>query len=477
MRGGQAIRRGSDSMMRPGFRAAPRTGEAATNTPRCPICGKAAPADQFGFVECDCGWGGPGDPVESARGVARWLTLLDRRVATMIARRELARIARAKSASGGGVFYIAALSVMSSIIYLIVGALLAGSVILFAQTVMAQLWIGAVLDGAVVAYVIWALFGFPQRVADIVAPLSRHPQLEALVSEVAETIGAQTPQWVILFPGANFYVVRRMLWGHASTPQIALGVGVAGLAHMNDHELRAVLAHELAHYQYAHTFFARFFGGAEAALYKIIDGIQAGISTNYKRDYMARRRTSSSLAAAIGVLIIWVLSLPLRMLWFAFHLLRMRQSRSEEYEADAAAIEAYGPQAFIYGLTAVQVAAATLRGAGLGIRQEMVKHNNPNFFAELRRHYAELPPSYLSEMRIRAAQGYRTVESSHPISPDRIRAAMLLQAPEPPAEEPWPVYDIITPVDAPDTEALERRLTDILLDRIYSSGSGRRRRR
>ncbi|HEU5346193.1 MAG TPA: hypothetical protein VFU60_17730 [Ktedonobacterales bacterium] len=65
---------------------------------RCPICGRPTPADQFGFVECACGWGGPGDPVESARGLSRRFTLLDRRLTTRIARRELARIARAKRA-------------------------------------------------------------------------------------------------------------------------------------------------------------------------------------------------------------------------------------------------------------------------------------------------------------------------------------------------------------------------------------------
>ena len=116
----------------------------------------------------------------------------------------------------------------------------------------------------------------------------------------------------------------------------------------------------------------------------------------------------------------------LRLLWLIFHLLRLRVSRANEYEADATAIKSYGAQSFINGLTAIQSAAATLRGAGLGIRKEMVKRNNPNFFSELRRHYAELPAEYLGPMRLKSLRGYRTLEHSHPITPDRIRAALAL---------------------------------------------------
>jgi Zn-dependent protease with chaperone function len=192
--------------------------------------------------------------------------------------------------------------------------------------------------------------------------------------------------------------------------------------------------------------------------------VKAGIST--------QRRSSSSLATTAGVLVIWVATLPLRLLWFVFHLLRLRLSRANEYEADATAIEAYGAQAFVNGLTAVLATAATMRGARQGIRQEMVKRNNPNFFSELRRHYAELPSDYLGQMRVKTLRGYRTLESSHPITPDRIRAAMLLGAPEAPcATAPQPVNDVIAPAGAPDASGVERQLTDILF-----AGAPRRRR-
>ncbi len=444
----------------------------------CPICGRAVPADQYGFVECACGWGGPGDPVESARGASRRFTLLDRRLATSVARRELARIARTKrAASGRNLLYIGALSILSAAIYLIVAALLVGSVILFVQDLLTGVWLGAVLSGVIVLYLFWTLFGFPQRIEGIIAPLSTYPGLATMVGEVAARVGAKSPRWVILSPGANFNIARRTLWGRALTPQMTLGIGVAGLALLNDRELRAILAHELAHYQHDHTFFGRFFGGAEAALYNIIDAAHAGISTQntggrYGRRYGGRNR-SISIGVLAGALIVWIITLPLRLLWFGFHLLRLRLSRSDEYEADATAIKLYGPQAFLNGLTASLATAATLRGAAQGIRQEMAKRNNPNFFSELRRHYAELPITYLGEMRLKAVHGYRSLESSHPITPDRIRAALLLGAPEPrAAQAPQPVDAIITPAGAPDASGIERRLTDIL----FASGQRRRRR-
>jgi len=187
-------------------------GQASPPGERCPICGKPVPADQFGFVECRCGWGGPGDPVESARGASRWWTLLDRRLAAGIARRELARIARTKVAAGRrNLLYIALLSVLSALIYLIVGALFVGAVVLCAQFLLAQQWVGATLTAVIVLYLFWALFGVPQRIEGIVAPIAGYPRLAGLTKEVAVRVGVKPPKWVVLSPDATFSIARRML--------------------------------------------------------------------------------------------------------------------------------------------------------------------------------------------------------------------------------------------------------------------------
>lgn len=446
--------------------------EQPTPATPCPICKRATQADQFGFVECACGWGGPGDPVESARGFSRWVTLFDRRQAAKVVRRELARIARTgKAASSRHLLYILLLSILSAAIYLIIGALFIGSIILCAQFVMQQVWLGAGLAGAIVVYLYYALFGVPHRIEGIVAPLTEYPRLAATLGEIAARLQVKPPQWVVLRPDAGFWIARRMLWGRAITPQVVLGVGAASLTQMSDPELRAVLAHELAHYKREDTFFVRYFGGAEQALHHIIDGVQAGISTNYKNDWAAHARSNSSLPVLVGVIVIWVVTLPLRFLWFGFHLLRMRLSRADEYEADSVTTQTYGAQAFAHGLMAVISTDSTLRGAGSGIVGDMRRHNNPNLFAELRRHYAELPADYIVRMRQKAAVGYRSLEQSHPITPDRIRAVLLVAPPEP--ARPFllqPVSNILTPAGAPDAGQVELRLTEIMFAR------GKRRR-
>lgn len=439
----------------------------------CPVCKHAALPDQFGFVECACGWGGPGDPVEAARGFSRWVTLRDRRLATGVAQRELARIAKTgRPTSARNLLYAALLSLLSVAIYLIVGALFVGSVVLFVQTVMAENWVGAVLVGLIVLYLFWALFGLPQKVEGIVAPIAEHPRLAATMGEIAARVGVKPPRWVVLAPDADFWIARKMLWGRALTPQIVVAIGVAALTQMNDPELRAVLTHELAHYRREHTFFVRFFGGAERALAHIIDGIKAGISTNYKNDWYAQHRSSSSLAVLVGVVIIWIVTLPLRLLWFVFHLLRMRLSRSDEYEADRMAIQTYGARSFTQGLMALISSEETLRGAGASIVDDMKRRNNPNLYAELRRHYAELPSDAIERMRWRAVKGYRGLEQTHPITPDRVRAALLIATPEPAlAFRLQPVSNIITPAGAPDASETELRLTQI----IFARGKRRRR--
>lgn len=95
---------------------------------KCPLCGASVVPDQWGLVECTCGWGGPGDPLEAARGFSRLATLTDRRLANAAARRERARLARPRWRPGNlGFFYTGALLVMSTAIYLVVGAVIACS--------------------------------------------------------------------------------------------------------------------------------------------------------------------------------------------------------------------------------------------------------------------------------------------------------------------------------------------------------------
>jgi Zn-dependent protease with chaperone function len=438
---------------------------ASAPATKCPICEKPVYADSAGFLECACGWGGPGDPVESAHGFSRAVTLFDRRMASRIALRDLKRIAERKGpTSPRGPLYLLTLLVLSTLIYAALVALAVGAANLLVFYVTNSAWVAAILPAFVLFYLYTVIFGFPTRSRAIVAPLSVYPRLEALTREVAAQVKAQAPRWVVLTPGANFFIGRRMLWGKAFLPQTTLGVGVAGLALLSEQELRAILAHELAHDRYSHTLGSLYFGYAEQALYNIINASMWNTEVELRRNARSRVRINSvgsigGAGAMLGVILIWIVTLPLRLLWVIYHLLRLRLSRSYEFRADAEAVRHYGAQEFVNGLTGVLTAAATLRGAGATVRQEMARHNNANFFAELRRHYAELPQDYIGEMRLKASREYRTLQSAHPTAPDRIRAALSEVAAPPPAGPSDPAWRVITPKGAASPEALEIELT------------------
>ncbi|HEX9038213.1 MAG TPA: M48 family metalloprotease [Ktedonobacterales bacterium] len=432
----------------------------------CPVCQKPVLPDSAGFLECRCGWGGPGDPVESARGFSRTVTLLDRRWASSIAWGDLKAIAARKGpARGANPLYVLLLVALATFIYLALGALSALVISLLVSYVETGAWVGVVLAGAILFYLYYSLFGLPGRSRALVARLADYPRLEALTREVAAGLKAPAPRWVVVFPGANFFIGQRMLWGKALLPQHVLGIGVAGLALLSEQELRAVLAHELAHRRYAQTLLGEYIRRAGFGLYGIVSAARQGMATQTAPAMRTRigRNQFGNVGVMLGVILIWVVTLPLRLLWTVFHLLDLRLSHLHEFQADAAAIRLYGTETFISMQTGVLAAGATLRGAGAGLRQEMARHNNPNFFSELRRHYAELPADYHGEMRFKATREYRTLQRTHPTMPDRIRAALIQAVPPSPATPAAPAWQVLTPAGATDPGAIELEMTKRML--------------
>jgi hypothetical protein len=62
-------------------------------------------------------------------------------------------------------------------------------------------------------------------------------------------------------------------------------------------------------------------------------------------------------------------------------------------------------------------------------------------------------------MRLKAIREYRTLQSTHPITPDRIRAALIEAVAPPPASPSQPAWRAITPAGASGPEAIEIELT------------------
>lgn len=87
--------------------AVSNVGIAPQQPKRCPLCGATVMPDALSPYTCVCGWGGPGDPLENDRGLAKLLARTDRSQADGQARRDLRRLsARGDAASSLNILYL-----------------------------------------------------------------------------------------------------------------------------------------------------------------------------------------------------------------------------------------------------------------------------------------------------------------------------------------------------------------------------------
>jgi Zn-dependent protease with chaperone function len=329
-------------------------------------------------------------------------------------------------------------------------------------------WLGVAFGGLLSAFLIYALYPRHPRPKGVVATRQQFPRLAAALDEVSKRIEAPAPHRVVLVPGTQVYVYQHRPWRRFFLRELMLGLGAGALPLLTEQDLKAVLAHELAHYRHGDTALHKYFGRAEMALYHIIDMFEETVrSQTYMASGYRRRYGASGGVTLIAALVLWLVTLPLRVLWWVFHLLRLAESRQAEFAADQVAAWAYGPQAFMRGLTGIIVATNTLRGSGASLRAEMIRQGGENIYAVLRDHYAGLPPNVIGDLRARAIKGFRSLEQTHPIDPDRLRAVSLLStASAPPASEAaQPAVNLIVPAGAQDAEEVERKLTALLLKR------------
>jgi Zn-dependent protease with chaperone function len=314
---------------------------------------------------------------------------------------------------------------------------------------------------------IYSLFSFPRRTKGIEAPTKQYPILATALGEVGARVGAPMPNRILLVPAAEAYVFQRRPLRRLFRRELVLGLGVGALPLLSDLDLKAILAHELAHYRHADTALHKYFGHAEVALHRFIDLLMDTVNSQRRGRIIRRRYRSGSVVSAdteLAAMLVWLITLPLGLLWFLFHMLRRAESRAAEFAADRVAAQAYGAQAFADGLTGLRAADNTLRGARESLVKEMRLHGGANLYAVLRNHYAGLPTWVISKLRTEAALGFRTLEQTHPITPDRLRAVFLTNQVTPsPAPPSCPAVDLIVPRGAASAEDIERQLTALLL--------------
>ena len=441
---------------------ATQAGIAAPQPKRCPLCGATVAPDALGLYACSCGWGGPGDPLEHDRGLAKLLAKTDRGLADGQARRDLRRLAdRGDAASSRNVFYLALLLLVATLIYLGIIAVIALCVWLLVDAVLTFSIIEAIIGFIFLALIALALW--PRRgPKSIPATRERFPALWAALDDASQRSGVSLPARAVLTADDDLHIVRRLAGGNTLT------IGAASLPLLNDVEAKALLTHELAHASDGGTALHRYCFHAEQLLHELVYGVLEGITG---QSYGAMRRTRRyarsgdvmSSVGFMGLIVSWTFLLPFRLLWSGYHLLRMHESRMLEFAADHTAVVTYGPQAFINGLSGYVVARRTFVKSGASLGREMRLHNSQNFYAEMRRHYSELPPQVISQLRVEATTGFRTLARSHPTLPDRLRAAYATMATLPPSPTPTaPAYTLLTPAGATDADAIETELTALL---------------
>jgi hypothetical protein len=138
------------------------------------------------------------------------------------------------------------------------------------------------------------------------------------------------------------------------------------------------------------------------------------------------------------------------------------------------ATRAYGPRAFLDGLTGLLVASSTMRGSRQALYAEMRKHQSNNFYAEMRQHYSELPAPVIATLRLDSVREFRSLERTHPTTSDRLRAAYLIGEQRAPTAEPaCPAVDLLIPAGSSTADAVETELTSLL----FGGSASRRRRR
>jgi Zn-dependent protease with chaperone function len=160
------------------------------------------------------------------------------------------------------------------------------------------------------------------------------PQFFQVVYEVGQQVETRPVDQVFVAPGSEIGVHQegRGPFGVFGVKRRVLTVGLATLRYLNVTELRAVLAHEYAHFSHKDTANGRFIHQVTLSIGQALNGMaQAGGKLNYVNPFY------------------WFFVLYYR----AYSLLAAGFSRSREFLADRMAACLYGKDAFIGGLTKV----------------------------------------------------------------------------------------------------------------------------
>jgi Zn-dependent protease with chaperone function len=237
------------------------------------------------------------------------------------------------------------------------------------------------------------------------------PGLFAQIEEVARRVGTEPPDEVWLAPGAEFSVHQRGRgpFGLFGTRRRVLTLGLCVFHFLTVSELRAILAHELAHFSHADTSWHRF-------LYQVTLSL----------------RTAQREMARAGGWAAWCNPFY----WFfwaygrSYGLLAAGFSRQREYLADRMACALAGSDVFAEALAKVCTEGAHFERVIEGNVARLLRTDQAfiNMYLAFRRH-VEAGPTAAGERRRRELLRQEPSSfASHPTFGERLDAARRLPA-------------------------------------------------
>jgi len=275
-------------------------------------------------------------------------------------------------------------------------------------------------------------FGLKKTAADC-------PRLHAAVAEVAGRVDTDPVDEIYIAPGSSIGVHQegRGPFGMFGVKKRVLTLGLSTMHYLTVDELKAILAHEYAHFSHADTFIHRFVYQVSLSIGSALEGMGASAGKlNYVNPFF------------------WFFVLYHK----AYDLLSAGYSRSREFLADRMAAALYGSKVFESALTKVSTDGSlfemTIYQNITGLLAEQKAFVNMySSFREFRDTQLNADERAKMYEKLLAEEG--SLFASHPTFKERIAA--LESLPPGPSADSTPARDLFE-----DPETIETELTDFL---------------
>jgi|GEM_PF-1160728 len=265
------------------------------------------------------------------------------------------------------------------------------------------------------------------------------PRLIAAIREVASRTVTTPLDEVYVAPGASIGVHQegRGPFGMFGVKRRVLTLGLSTMSALTISELKAILAHEYAHFSHQDTYYSRFIHQVTLSIQQALAGMTgAGGRLNYLNPFF------------------WFF-------WLYYHAYRMLAcgfSRSREFLADRMAVSLYGKEAFISSLTKVATEGAMFEGMMFQNVDSLLAEGKAfeNIYESFREYHGQNVTSEDRQKMYRALLEEKpSWFATHPTFQERLRAVTPFA--DLPPQEPQPANSLFE-----DPVAIEKELTDYL---------------